>query len=772
MKFLCIKMVIFFCWWQALAICVLVKLGHINSSHGHSVQEVADLIQDLLISMEMLVASIAFFNSFPIMEFATVRQLSWGSPAITPSMTPGGGSGVQTPDPYSSNKKKASVAMAGIPGSTVISMKESCIGTTLPTVSNDEGENTANGISSGQQKGAIERLSFTFPEPPKTAHTLSPRGDSGKSPTSSSSRKVFLPYVDRASVADTTDQTVFKDTKRNPELKLGTKSGKNRKRIKERSRSDLKAVKWHLFDLTSPLAILHNMGVFTLKTLLPSFLPPALFTTSITGKIKLLERYDSAGDVLDVEDSSSDSGSDPEVSALIRRSLMSTSYDSSESISTQQEGELYIGDNDTGLGAGGEGGGGGGGENRRGPDAGKDGGAKESKGESVGEDGGNGKQSRGQQQQRQGQRLYKGSKGFVSIAVAEKRESSLLPPPSIQDKKNILNGTVTLSSPITRRRLPSASLNSTNTNGLINPLGEENENETSEGHSELTDSPIPIRSSAAKSVHDNSPLGHENSGSPFAPPNQSRKVRNSSSTDLELWKKNQITPPDSVPKNGMVDFMISSLPNRTSQSICNRHGSGMNSANTSPKKETPDKGKGNEKDRESLKGREKDRDKEKEKIKVKEIERKMLKIEKKNSCSTDLYLKSNVSPTAVAFCPPPPPPSSQHYYPNIYGVTHNPTQPHCNTTRDTFRDYARDSLQKEERLERGLIRIKDRYMGINGIAGKANLHNHKIKVFQNFNNIEVISRCGIQLEVLIVVTIFARDTRFTKLITPIFTPPP
>jgi hypothetical protein len=38
---------------------------------------VADLIQDLLICMEMLVASIAFLNSFPIMEFAKVRQLNW-----------------------------------------------------------------------------------------------------------------------------------------------------------------------------------------------------------------------------------------------------------------------------------------------------------------------------------------------------------------------------------------------------------------------------------------------------------------------------------------------------------------------------------------------------------------------------------------------------------------------------------------------------------------------------------------------------------------------
>jgi hypothetical protein len=207
-------------------------------------------------------------------------------------------------------------------------------------------------------------------------------------------------------------------------------------------------------------------------------------------------------------------------------------------------------------------------------------------------------------------------------------------------------------------------------------------------------------------------------------------MKNSSSADLELWKKNQIAVLDNVPKNRGADYAINSLPNRTTQNISNRHGSGVNSSNSSPKKEAIEKGKGNEKDREMSKGRDKDRDKGKEKeekIKAKETERNMLKIEKKNSCSTDLYLKSTVSPTAVIFTPPPP--SSQHYHPNIYGVTHNPTQLQCNTSRDTFRDYARDSLQKEERLERGLIRSKDRYMGVNGIAGKGDLDVREVKLF-------------------------------------------
>lgn len=68
-KFMCIKVVIFFSWWQALAVSILVKYGHINDAHGHSAQQVATLIEDLLICMEMLVAAVAFLHSFPVSEY-------------------------------------------------------------------------------------------------------------------------------------------------------------------------------------------------------------------------------------------------------------------------------------------------------------------------------------------------------------------------------------------------------------------------------------------------------------------------------------------------------------------------------------------------------------------------------------------------------------------------------------------------------------------------------------------------------------------------------
>jgi hypothetical protein len=72
-KFMCIKAVVFASWWQAIVIGVLVKQGYIgdleDGEYSHSAADVADAIQELLICMEMFVASIAFYFAFPVSEF-------------------------------------------------------------------------------------------------------------------------------------------------------------------------------------------------------------------------------------------------------------------------------------------------------------------------------------------------------------------------------------------------------------------------------------------------------------------------------------------------------------------------------------------------------------------------------------------------------------------------------------------------------------------------------------------------------------------------------
>jgi hypothetical protein len=80
-KFLCIKLIIFFSWWQGLIIGILVRVGHIQRGYGHSAQEMAVLFRCTLMSAEMVIAAIAFMHAFPVSEFisgANVRKASGG----------------------------------------------------------------------------------------------------------------------------------------------------------------------------------------------------------------------------------------------------------------------------------------------------------------------------------------------------------------------------------------------------------------------------------------------------------------------------------------------------------------------------------------------------------------------------------------------------------------------------------------------------------------------------------------------------------------------
>ncbi|XP_078683210.1 transmembrane protein 184C-like [Branchiostoma floridae x Branchiostoma belcheri] len=67
-KFLCVKMVVFFSFWQAVAIALLVKVGVINEKNTwdfrDGVDSVANGLQDFLICIEMFIAAVAHYYTF------------------------------------------------------------------------------------------------------------------------------------------------------------------------------------------------------------------------------------------------------------------------------------------------------------------------------------------------------------------------------------------------------------------------------------------------------------------------------------------------------------------------------------------------------------------------------------------------------------------------------------------------------------------------------------------------------------------------------------
>jgi hypothetical protein len=68
-KLLCIKLVVFFTFWQSIIISGFVDYGTIQATQTYSVEEASAGLQDFIICIEMLIAAIGHHYAFPYMEF-------------------------------------------------------------------------------------------------------------------------------------------------------------------------------------------------------------------------------------------------------------------------------------------------------------------------------------------------------------------------------------------------------------------------------------------------------------------------------------------------------------------------------------------------------------------------------------------------------------------------------------------------------------------------------------------------------------------------------
>lgn len=83
-KFLCIKAIIFFSWWQAIALSFVVyqttsdEIEPVGDDAWQHPRDRAQALQDLLVCMEMLLAAVAYIYVFPLSDFVPAHDL--GSP--------------------------------------------------------------------------------------------------------------------------------------------------------------------------------------------------------------------------------------------------------------------------------------------------------------------------------------------------------------------------------------------------------------------------------------------------------------------------------------------------------------------------------------------------------------------------------------------------------------------------------------------------------------------------------------------------------------------
>lgn len=70
-KFLAVKAVVFFSFWQGAALSIVVKIGILQDVEGFTANEQATGLQDVLICLEMAIAAIAHYYVFSYKEYLT-----------------------------------------------------------------------------------------------------------------------------------------------------------------------------------------------------------------------------------------------------------------------------------------------------------------------------------------------------------------------------------------------------------------------------------------------------------------------------------------------------------------------------------------------------------------------------------------------------------------------------------------------------------------------------------------------------------------------------